>query len=69
MTVQPDPVGDYDLLFTSLREAMKSLENTETGATIQLRETIRLAEEIETLREITEQVAAESGALRSVTLG
>lgn len=69
MTVQPDPVGDYDLLFTSLNEAMESLENTETGASIKLRETICLAEEIETLRAITEQVAADSGAMRSVTLG
>jgi hypothetical protein len=69
MIVQPETAGDYDLLFTEMNEAMGDLEDTETGAAIDLRETARLAEEIETLRAITEQVADDSGAMRSVTLG
>ncbi len=66
---QPETVGDYDVLFTEMNEAMVDLENTETGAAIHLRETVRIAEEIETLRTITEQVADDTGTMRSVTLG
>jgi len=69
MTTQPETARDYDLLFTEMNEAIKTLEDTETGALIHLRETARLAEEIETLRAITEQVADDRGAMRSVTLG
>ena len=36
MIVQPETAGDYDLLFTEMNEAMEDLEDTETGAAIQL---------------------------------
>lgn len=69
MISEPQTVGDYDLLFTEMNEAMERLEGSEVGAVMHLLETARLAEEIETLRAITEQVADDSGAMRSVTLG
>jgi archaellum component FlaC len=69
MKITPDPVGEYDLLFTSLNEAMEGLEGVEHGTAEQLRETTRLSEEIETLRAITEQVSVDGSALRSLTLG
>ncbi len=69
MTVQADDIGEYDLLFHSLKEAVQDLEDAETGATVRLCETNRLAEEIENLRAITEQMAEDSMAMRSITVG
>jgi hypothetical protein len=69
VTGQRDTARDYDLLFTKMNEAIETLEDMETGAVVHLRETALLAEEIETLRAITEQVTDDTGAMRSVTLG
>jgi hypothetical protein len=48
---------------------MQTWEDTETGTQVLLREIGQLSEEIENLRVITEQVAIDSAAIRSATLG
>ena len=69
MIAQPQVFGEYHLLFTEMNKAKERLEGTETGGTVHLLEIARIAEEIETLRAVTQQIADDTVAMRSVTLG
>jgi hypothetical protein len=66
MTTAPDPVESYRVLFTALDAAKESLKG---DSCTQLNESNQLAEEIQALRMIVEQVTAESTGVQSLTLG
>jgi cell shape-determining protein MreC len=62
-------VGEFDVLFTSLDETMEALDRRQIGTADQLRNTTRLAHEIEELRVIAEQLNADNAAVQLLTIG
>jgi division protein CdvB (Snf7/Vps24/ESCRT-III family) len=63
---EPNQLADYDLLLQKLNEGMGALAS---DVTIQYQESVRISEEIEALRAITEQVNAQTDTLQLVTVG
>jgi hypothetical protein len=63
---ETNQLADYDLLLQKLHEGMDALES---DVTIQYQESVRVSEEIEALRAITEQVNALTETHQIVTVG
>lgn len=61
-----DEVLDYKLVFDLLDDGIATLE---ADTTMHFRDSVRISEEIEALREITEQVKAQSAGIQSLTVG
>lgn len=61
-----DDVLDYKLVFDLLDDGIATLEG---DPTMDFRDSVRVSEEIEALREITEQVKAQSAGVQSLTVG